>query len=279
MKTAVIDVGGGLRGIYAVGVLDDCMEKGITFDVGIGVSAGSANLASFFAGQKGRNYTFYMEYAARKEYMSFHNFMRKKNYVNLDYVYGTLSNSDGEYPLDYAALKANPAEFLVVATNAVTGDVRYFDKGDMAQDNYDILKASSAMPYLCRPYNIGGVPYYDGELGDPVPVEKAIQMGCDKIVLILSEPRDVPRRQGKDAKLASELRREFPRAADEVEHRAEMFNRGVKLAETYESRGKVLIIAPDDTCGIDTIRHDADAMEKLYLKGRSDGKLISDYLK
>lgn len=279
MKTAVIDVGGGLRGIYAVGVLDFCMENGITFDVGIGVSAGSANLASFFAGQKGRNYKFYLEYAARKEYMSFHNFMRKKNYVDLDYVYGTLSNSDGEYPLDYAALKANPARFIVVATNAVTGGVKYFDKNDMAQDNYDILKASSAMPYLCRPYSIGGVPYYDGELGDPVPVEKAIQMGCDKIILILSEPKDVPRSRGKDAKLASEIRKEFPHAADEVERRAEMFNSGVELAKKCESTGKVLIIAPDDTCGIDTIRHDAEAMKKLYEKGFGDGKRISDYLK
>ena len=65
MKTGVIDVGGGLREIYAAGVLDYCMEHGIRFDVGIGVSAGSANLASYAAGQIGRNYKFYTEYAFR----------------------------------------------------------------------------------------------------------------------------------------------------------------------------------------------------------------------
>ena len=58
MKTAVVDVGGGLRGIYACGVLDRCLEDGITFDVGVGVSAGAANIASYIAGQKGRNYRF-----------------------------------------------------------------------------------------------------------------------------------------------------------------------------------------------------------------------------
>ncbi len=41
----IVDVGGGLRGIYAAGVLDRCMEHGIQFDLGIGVSAGGANLA------------------------------------------------------------------------------------------------------------------------------------------------------------------------------------------------------------------------------------------
>lgn len=49
MKTAVIDVGGGLRGIYASGVLDRCLDDKVCFDTGIGVSAGSANIASYIA--------------------------------------------------------------------------------------------------------------------------------------------------------------------------------------------------------------------------------------
>ena len=44
MKTGIIDVGGGLRGIYGAGVLDRCMEEGVQFDCCIGVSAGSANM-------------------------------------------------------------------------------------------------------------------------------------------------------------------------------------------------------------------------------------------
>ena len=70
MRTAVVDVGGGLRGVYATGVLDRCLEEGVRFDAGVGVSAGSANIASYLAGQKGRNYQFYAEYSSRKEYMS-----------------------------------------------------------------------------------------------------------------------------------------------------------------------------------------------------------------
>ena len=70
MKTGVVDVGGGLRGIYAAGIFDYCMDEGIQFDICIGVSAGSANIASYLAGQRGRNYQFYSEYSFRKEYMS-----------------------------------------------------------------------------------------------------------------------------------------------------------------------------------------------------------------
>lgn len=116
MKIGVIDVGGGLRGIYAVGVFDYCMDHDIRFDLGIGVSAGSANLASYAAGQRGRNHQFYTEYAFRKQYMSMRNFILKHSFIDLDYVYGTLSQSDGENPLDYCALRDNPMEFHVVAT-------------------------------------------------------------------------------------------------------------------------------------------------------------------
>lgn len=52
MKTGIVDVGGGLRGVYAAGVFDYCLDAGIQFDLGIGVSAGSANVSSFIAGQK-----------------------------------------------------------------------------------------------------------------------------------------------------------------------------------------------------------------------------------
>ena len=128
MKTGIVDVGGGFRGIYAAGIFDYCMDRDIWFDLVIGVSAGSANAASYLAGQRGRNFTFYTEYALRKEYMGAKNALTKLSYIDLDYVYGTLSSAAGECPLDYQALVDNPAELLVVATNALTGSTRYFDK-------------------------------------------------------------------------------------------------------------------------------------------------------
>lgn len=278
MKTAVIDVGGGLRGVYAAGVFDLCMQNGITFDIGIGVSAGSANLASYFAGQRGRNYVFYMEYAQRKKYMGLGNFLRKKSYVDLDYVYSTLSNSDGENPLDYPSMQKNPAELFVVASNALTGEAKYFTKSDIEQDNYDVFKASSSLPVVCQPYMIDGDPYYDGALSDPVPVEKALDLGAEKFVLILTRPREHSRSPERDVRLAHILAKKYPHAAEGLELRAERYNAGVKLAEQFESEGKALIIAPDDLCGMSTLTRDKSALQKFYDKGLADGEKIISFL-
>lgn len=48
------------------GALDRCMEEGVQFDCCIGVSAGSANMCSYVAGQHGRNKPFYQDYSFRK---------------------------------------------------------------------------------------------------------------------------------------------------------------------------------------------------------------------
>ncbi len=278
MKIGVVDVGGGLRGIYAAGVLDYCMDQGICFDLGIGVSAGSANLVSYTAGQRGRNYQFYAEYAFRKQYMSLGNLITKQSYVDMDYVYGTLSNSDGENPLDYPALRDNPMEFYVVATDALTGEPRYFDKGDIQQDDYSIMKASSSIPFVCRPYVVQGRAYYDGALGDPVPVEKAFRLGCDRVIVILTKPEHVLRNSKKDEKLAAGIRKRYPAAAEKLCKRAQRYNEGVALAQEYTRQGKVLIIAPDDTCGVDTLKKDRKSLQRLYDKGYADGKKITEYL-
>ena len=279
MKTGIVDVGGGLRGVYAAGIFDRCLDLGIQFDLCIGVSAGSANVSAFLAGQRKRNYVFYTEYSFRRRYMSIENFLFKRSYLDLDYVYGTLSNSDGENPLDYQALCQNPAELVVVASNAVTGEVRYFQKQDMEQDRYDILKASSAIPFVCHPYKVYDVPYFDGALSDPVPVKKAFQEGCERVVLILSKPLGKPRTAGTDMKFADRIQRKYPLAAENLRERAERYNRSVDFARRCETQRRVLIVAPDDTCGVDTLTKNRDALKKLYEKGYQDGQSILDFVR
>ena len=160
-KIGVVDVGGGFQGIYAAGVLDYCMHKGIWFDFGIGVSAGSANLASYCAKQPRRNHKFYTEYGRRKEYMSMANYFHTRSYLDLQYIYGTLTNSDGECPLYYDIMMENPMEFLTVISCADTGRVRYISKQAFVEDSYTPLIASCALPGVCRPVSISGTPSYD----------------------------------------------------------------------------------------------------------------------
>ncbi len=278
-KTGVVDVGGGYRGVYAAGVFDRCMDEGVTFDLGIGVSAGSANITSFISGQKGRNFRFYTEYGSRPQYAGVRNFLLKRTFIDLDYVYGTLSNAGGEDPVDFEAFTTNPMDFIVVAAEAETGKVKYFRKQDTRRDDFSILKASSAIPTVCKPYKVKGIAYYDGALGDPVPVDKAFAEGCDKVVVVLTKPRDTIREPDSDIKLARFIDRKYPKAAEALRLRAQHYNEGVTRAKELEAEGRVLIVAPEDTCGVSTLTREKDKLYALYAEGYKDGTAIPEFIR
>jgi len=274
MKYGVIDVGGGLRGIYGAGVLDRCLEEDLRFDLCIGVSAGSANMASYLAGQHGRNKPFYDEYAFRREYMSVHNLIRKHSYLDLGYVYGTLSNAGGENPLDYAALARSPAELCVVAANAQNGEAQYFTKADLHPDDYRVLMASCCIPVIDQPCVIDGVPYFDGGLADPVPLEWAFAHGCDRVALILTKPIGLVSSDARDKHLAHLLQSHYPAAAEGLRRRAWRYNTAVQRARELERQGLVCIIAPDSTEGMSTLTKNRAGLERMYVKGKQDAEAL-----
>lgn len=78
---------------------------------------------------------------------------------------------------------SNETGFTVVACNAEDGSTKYFDKSRVRFDDFDIIKASSAVPVACEPYVVDGVPYFDGGIADPVPVQKALEDGYDRVIL------------------------------------------------------------------------------------------------
>lgn len=276
---AVIDPGGGLRGIYTAGIFDRCLDDDIYFDLCIGVSAGSANISTYLSKQRDRTYRFYHDYSQRKEYMSLGNFIRKGSYLDLDYIYSVLTNSDGEDPIDYPQLAKYQGKLLIAATDAETGKEHYFTKEDLSQDNYKVFCASSAIPFVCKPVEIDGKKYMDGGVAVPVPLEKALEMGADKIVFALSKPKNYRRSASRNGMVAKLIRRKYPEAAKTLMRSNDEYDRLVDKAIELEKEGRVLIVSPDDTCGVDTLTRDRDKLHMLYEKGYEDAAKIKDFLK
>lgn len=275
--TGIIDVGGGLRGIYGAGVFDRCLADGQRFDVCIGVSAGSANVAAFLGGQKGRNYRFFAEYSMRQEYMSVQNVFRKGAFIDLNYVYATLSNADGEDPLRYDRIAAYDGQMVVVASGT-DGQSVYFTSADMAQDDYRIIRASSSLPVVCGGCRIGEKMYFDGGIADPIPIEKAFALGCERVVLILTRPVDFVVTKELDYIGAASLLR-YPKLARTLLRKAEHYRECLDFACEMEKQGKCLIVAPDDCCGVEMLTREPDKLRALYEKGVADGGRIADYVR
>lgn len=275
----IVDVGGGMRGVYSSGVYDYLMDEGITVDLCIGVSAGSANLITYLAGQKKRTLEFYRTYPTRKEYMSFQNLLKSGSYIGLDYIYSELSNQGGENPLDFEAALDSPMKYLAVTTRVSDGKAEYFTKNDMKLNDYTVLKASCCMPGVCKPVKMCGGLYVDGGVADPIPVEKAFNEGCDKVILVLTKPREDYCAPLFATRVLSARLRRYPEVLALMKNLhtrcKEVFD---KIAE-WEKEGKVLVIEPKELFGMTTLTIEREPIEKLYELGYRDAEKIKEYLK
>ena len=275
----IIDVGGGMRGSFTAGIYDYLNDQNIQpFDYLIGVSAGGGNMVSYLAGQRGRNLRFYLDYAFRKEYMSMHNMLRTGSYINLDYPYTFLSGPGGEDPVDLDAFNADTARYEAVVTDAETGEAVYYGKKELAQGDFDVIKGSCCVPGACRPYPVKGRPCFDGGIADPVPYKRALEQGCDRLVLLLTRPADYLRPPLDHQDVMETALGRWPNTYSALLRRSIRYNRDVAAIREMEREGKALLAAPSDIGGMATLTRDKAAVERLYHMGYDEGPRILKFV-
>lgn len=209
-----------------------------------------------------------MNYAQRKQYMSFDNFIHSGSYIGLDYIYSTISNSDGEDPLNYDAFTANHTDFITVVTDGETGEPIYFPKSSIKRDDLTVIKASCCLPAVCKPIVIDGKDCFDGGISDPIPFQKAFDMGCDKVIVVISKPIDFRKSPQKHMPIIKAALKKYPKVFDRLTVRHEVYNRQLEEAIKLQEQGKVIILAPQDCYGVNTLTREPAALEKLYEEGR-----------
>ena len=100
----------------------------------------------------------------------------------------------------------------------------------------------------------------------------------DRTVLILTKPKDTIRTSRKDDLLARRIEKQYPKAAEQLHLRAAKYNAGVAKAKELEKSGKLLIIAPENTEGVDTLTRDKGAFLRLYTRGYMDGHQVKEFI-
>lgn len=263
-KTGLVVEGGGMKCAYNAGILDRFLDEDIHFDYCIGVSAGSANVASYLAGQRDRNLRFYTTHITLPEYMGVRNFLRTGQFFGLQFIYGTMTNSTGIDPIDYPAIMADPSEYELVATDAETGEATYFNKYDLKQDDYTAIMASCALPALCRPVSYNGHLYYDGGVADSIPVERAFAQGCDRVVVILNNPRSYVKQKEGFRFAYTPILHKYPKLLSALDNRHLMYRQNIADVNSHEKDGSAFVFAPTIDHELSAFCKNAKTEQELY---------------
>ena len=266
MKFGMVLEGGAFRTIFSTGVCDAFIKADIYPDYFVGVSAGIAYGVSYLSRQYGRNLEILEKYANDKRYMGVRNLFNPHNrsYFGIKFTYDTIPNE--LIPFDYKAFAEYKGIAEGVVTNLETGLAEYHVV-DPKDREFLILQASCALPLLFPIYNIDGSPCLDGGVADPIPYERAFEVGCDRVIVILTRERGYVRGHEKAEKLVDMTYRKYPKFLDVMHRRAENYNKSRERLFELEREGKVMIFAPHDTTGFSRTERDTTKVHSLWQDG------------
>lgn len=277
MTTGIVLEGGAMRGMYTAGVLDVIMENKLEFDYAVGVSAGATFGCNLVSRQIGRTIRYNVRFAKDPRYGSFRSLIKTGDFYGADFCYRTLPEKLDVFDTD--AIESNPLKFYVVTTDIDTGLPCYHKLVNGKHNDLDWTRASASMPVFSRPVELEGKRMLDGGMSDAIPVHFMEQLGADKIVVVLTQPREYLK-PGDDLKRTIKfLSHKYPKLAETMEKRPAVYNETLAYIAYKEKKGELFVIRPPKKLEIGKIEHDPEKMEEVYRIGRDETMRRLDNLK
>ena len=264
-KTGLVLEGGGMRGVFTSGVLDAFMKYDLYFNYVVAVSAGACNGLSYMSRQPRRARMSNIDMLVKYDYIGLRHLVTQGCIFDPELLYDRFPNE--LIPYDYDTYFASPSTFEMVVTNCNTGRAEYLtEKDGDRQRLLDICRASSSLPYVSNVIDVDGQPYLDGGIVDSIPVGRAIDMGYDRNVLVLTRNRGY-RNTSKDRKIPKFIYKKYPRLRVALSRRIAEYNHQLDMVEEMEDKGLVDVIRPLRPMDVDRIEKDEKKLEALYEEG------------
>ena len=264
-KTGLVLEGGGMRGVFTSGVLDAFMKYDLYFNYVVAVSAGACNGLSYISRQPRRARLSNIDMLVKYNYIGLRHLVTQGCIFDPELLYDRFPNE--LIPYDYDTYFASPSTFEMVVTNCNTGRAEYLtEKDGDRQRLLDICRASSSLPYVSNVIDVDGQPYLDGGIVDSIPVGRAIDMGYDRNVLVLTRNRGY-RNTSKDRKIPKFIYKKYPRLRVALSRRIAEYNHQLDMVEEMEDKGLVDVIRPLRPMDVDRIEKDEKKLEALYEEG------------
>ena len=258
--------GGAMRGMFTAGVCDVLLENGISFDGAIGVSAGATFGCNFKSKQIGRAIRYNKRFSHDWHYCSFRSLLFTGDLYGADFCYNVLPNKLDLF--DYESYRSNPLAFYAVASDCKTGKPVYKELKNCDESDLTWMRASASMPLVSRVVKIDGYELLDGGMTDSIPLKAFEEMGYEKNLVILTQPRDFIKRPSSALRLMRFALKKYPKLFEAMLHRHENYNKQKEYVFAQESAGKALVLCPARSLGISRTEKNPDELQRVYDSGR-----------
>ena len=263
-QSGLILEGGGMRGVFTCGVLDNLMERGIRFPYTIGVSAGACNGLSYMSNQKGRAKYSNIDLLEKHRYIGIKQLITKGNIMDFDLLFDEFPNKI--IPYNYQAYAQCNERYEMVTTDCTTGKACYYGEKNDPERIIDIVRASSSLPFVCPIAYVDNRPMLDGGIADSIPLLRARQLGYDNNVVVLTRNKGY-RKSARPTTVPFFMYRKYPALRQAIQERNALYNSQMDMIETLEERGEITVIRPLQPIVVDRMERDTSKLLDLYNQG------------
>ena len=263
-QSGLILEGGGMRGVFTCGVLDNLMDRGIRFPYTIGVSAGACNGLSYISRQRGRAKYSTIDLMDKHHYIKYRYLLTKGNIMDFELLFHTFPEQI--IPYDYEALAQCEEHFEMVTTSCVTGKACYYEEKNDPKRVIDIVKASSSLPFVAPISYVDGKPMLDGGIADSIPVRRAQGLGYDNCLVVLTRNKGY-RKPAKPGMVPPLFYKKYPALREAIRQRNQLYNEQIGLVERLESEQRLVVIRPEKPIEVDRMERDTKKLLDLYNEG------------
>lgn len=263
-KSGLVLEGGGMRGVFTCGVLDNFMDRGIRFPYTIGVSAGACNGLSYMSEQRGRAKYSNIDLLREYHYIGLKQLLLKGNLIDFDLLFYTFPEKI--IPYDYERLAACEEHFEMVTTDCRTGKACYFEEKHDPERVIDLVKASSSLPFVSPISYVDGRPMLDGGITDSIPLLRAQELGYDNNIVVLTRNKGY-RKPDKPTPVPPFIYRKYPELRRAIHSRNKMYNEQISTIEQLEESGKLTVLRPQRPIEVGRMERDYRKLMSLYEEG------------
>lgn len=265
-KFGLVLEGGAMRGMFTAGVTDVLMENGINFDGAIGVSAGATFGCNVKSKQPGRAIRYNKKYCKDKRYCSIWSLIKTGDLYGADFCYNILPNQLDIY--DVQTYRENPMPFYIVASDCNTGKPVYKELKTCDANDLTWMRASASMPLASKIVKVDGYELLDGGMTDSIPLEYFENLGFNKNLVILTQPREYKKKDNKLMWLMKIMLKKYPLIVEAMKNRAKVYNQEKEYVFKKEQQGDVFVICPETDLGVSRTENNPDELQRIYDLGR-----------
>lgn len=268
-KVGLVLEGGGIRGAFTAGAMAWLIDNGIEFDYNVGISSGAMYMVCYLMKDKKLLKNISCKHTIADDVVGIKALMHEGYYVAYKKLFHDVLIEQEHFSVK--PLRDANTNLEIGCYDLDLGKTVYFNAQDL-DDEMELLRATCSLPVAAATVDFKGRHLLDGGITKMIPIERAVEQGCTKTLVVTTKPKDYVRPEASwFVKLLMRIvYRKYPCVLEDYKVRHLNYYKQIQMINELVEQKKSVMIYPTKTVKVSRWKGDSQKCEELYNLGYQD---------